>query len=115
MLFASGRSAVHRGRRERKARGGGRRRAGRLACAHRLAMLGTTVTVFEAKSKLGGLNEYGVAAYKVADDFAQARGGIRAVARRHRGAMREGLGRDVTLTQLRRDFDAVFLASGSAA
>src|SRR5262249_23465268 len=42
-----------------------------LACAHRLAMLGHAVTVFEAHKKLGGLNEYGVAAYKVADDFAQ--------------------------------------------
>ena len=42
-----------------------------LACAHRLALHGHAVTVFEARPKPGGLNEYGIAAYKVADDFAQ--------------------------------------------
>jgi dihydropyrimidine dehydrogenase (NAD+) subunit PreT len=85
-----------------------------LACAHRLAMLGHAVTVFEAKAKLGGLNEYGVAAYKVADDFAQREvafvlslGGIET-------RTGKALGRDVTLTQLRQDFDAVFLGMGLA-
>jgi glutamate synthase (NADPH/NADH) small chain len=85
-----------------------------LACAHRLAMLGHAVTVFEAQAKLGGLNEYGVAAYKVANDFAQREvefilslGGIEA-------RCGKVLGRDVTLTQLRKDFDAVFLGMGLA-
>jgi len=85
-----------------------------LACAHRLAMLGHEAIVFEARSKGGGLNEYGVAAYKVAHDFAQREvafilslGGI---------DLRCGkaLGRDVTLAQLRRDYDAVFLGTGLA-
>jgi glutamate synthase (NADPH/NADH) small chain len=85
-----------------------------LACAHRLAMLGHAVTVFEAKAKLGGLNEYGVAAYKVAEDFAQREvdfvlglGGIEA-------RCGKALGRDVTLAQLQKDFDAVFLGMGLA-
>jgi glutamate synthase (NADPH/NADH) small chain len=85
-----------------------------LACAHRLAMLGHAVTVFEAKEKLGGLNEYGVAAYKVANDFAQREvefilslGGIEA-------QCGKALGRDVTLAQLRKDFGAVFLGMGLA-
>jgi glutamate synthase (NADPH/NADH) small chain len=85
-----------------------------LACAHRLAMLGHAVTVFEAQAKLGGLNEYGVAAYKVADDFARREvefvlslGGIEA-------QCGKALGRDLTLTQLRKDFDAVFLGMGLA-
>src|SRR5690606_7304318 len=43
-----------------------------LAAAHRLAMKGHDVTVFEARPKAGGLNEYGIAAYKSTDDFAQA-------------------------------------------
>ena len=43
-----------------------------LACAHRLALLGHETTVFEAREKLGGLNEYGIAAYKLPHDFAQA-------------------------------------------
>ena len=42
-----------------------------LSFAHRAAMLGHGVTVFEAKPKPGGLNEYGLAAYKMAEDFAQ--------------------------------------------
>ena len=35
-----------------------------LACAHRLAMHGHDVTIFEARNKAGGLNEFGIAAYK---------------------------------------------------
>src|SRR5690606_3256601 len=41
-----------------------------LACAHRLARAGHAVTVFDSKAKPGGLNEYGIAAYKLPDDFA---------------------------------------------
>jgi dihydropyrimidine dehydrogenase (NAD+) subunit PreT len=85
-----------------------------LACAHRLALRGHDVTVFEARPKAGGLNEYGVAAYKVANDFAQAEvafivgvGGIRI---EHGKA----LGRDITLAKLRQDFNAVFLGMGLA-
>ncbi|MFK8012304.1 MAG: NAD(P)-dependent oxidoreductase [Marinicellaceae bacterium] len=42
-----------------------------LACAHRLSMLGNNVTVFESKPKSGGLNEYGLASYKMNNDWAQ--------------------------------------------
>jgi glutamate synthase (NADPH/NADH) small chain len=83
-----------------------------LSCAHRLAALGHDVTIFEARNKLGGLNEYGIAAYKTVDNFAQREvdfilsiGGITVKT----GQM---LGRDITLDQLRRDFDAVFLGLG---
>ena len=34
-----------------------------LACAHRLAMYGHNVRIFDARPKPGGLNEYGIAAY----------------------------------------------------
>lgn len=85
-----------------------------LACAHALARLGHDVTVFEAQPKPGGLNEYGIAAYKVPDEFAQREvafilsiGGIE---------IEHGkkLGRDVSLDALRREFDAVFLGLGQA-
>ncbi|MGH6988798.1 MAG: NAD(P)-dependent oxidoreductase [Stellaceae bacterium] len=85
-----------------------------LACAHRLAMLGHDVVVFEAREHLGGLNEYGVAEYKVPDRFARREvefilgiGGIEA---------RTGtaLGREVSLAELRRSHDAVFLGMGLA-
>ena len=83
-----------------------------LACAHRLAMLGHDVVIFEAQSKPGGLNEYGIAAYKTVDAFAQVEvdwllqiGGIE---------IRHGqpLGGDVTLAGLQAEFDAVFLGMG---
>jgi len=85
-----------------------------LSCAHRLALRGHDVTIYEARLKAGGLNEYGIAAYKVPDDFAQHEvafilglGGIRI---EHGKA----LGRDVSFASLRRDFDAVFLGVGHA-
>lgn len=42
-----------------------------LACAHTLAVEGHAVTLIDAHDKLGGLNEYGLASYKTAGDFAQ--------------------------------------------
>ncbi len=83
-----------------------------LSCAHRLATLGHEVVIFNRDSKLGGLNEYGIAAYKTVDDFAQTEvewilsiGGIEV---RNDVA----LGRDVSLVRLRDEFDAVFLGMG---
>ena len=83
-----------------------------LACAHRLALYGYDVEIFDAMPKLGGLNEYGIAAYKTVDDFAQAEvqyilsiGGITV----HHNKV---LGVDVMLEQLKQDFDAVFLGLG---
>jgi len=85
-----------------------------LACAHRLATLGHAVTVYDARPRLGGLNEYGVAEYKVPHDYAQREvefvlgvGGIE---------VKTGmaLGRDLFLADLRRQFDAVFLGMGLA-
>ncbi|CAB3786126.1 NAD(P)-dependent oxidoreductase [Pararobbsia alpina] len=83
-----------------------------LACAHKLALLGHRVTIYDARAKGGGLNEYGIAAYKTVDDFAQREidwllsvGGI---------DLKCGvsLGTDVSLAQLRKDYDAVFLSIG---
>lgn len=83
-----------------------------LSCAHRLATLGHKVTVYEAKPKSGGLNEYGLAPYKMADDFAQREvafilevGGITVEHGRRLGA-------DLSLDTLRAEFDAVFLGVG---
>ncbi len=83
-----------------------------LSCAHRLAMLGHQVTLHEARAKAGGLNEYGLAAYKMADDFAQKEvdfllsiGGIELKTNCR-------LNREVSLTELRSDYDAVFIAIG---
>jgi glutamate synthase (NADPH/NADH) small chain len=83
-----------------------------LACAHRLALHGHDVTIFEARRKSGGLNEYGIAAYKTVNGFAQAEVdfilGVGGITIEHGKA----LGKAVTLERLRRDHDAVFLAMG---
>jgi dihydropyrimidine dehydrogenase (NAD+) subunit PreT len=83
-----------------------------LSCAHRLAMLGHDVTVFETRPKLGGLNEYGVAAYKTPHQFAAREVGFILSLGGITAKTGQALGRDVTLAQLRRDFDAVFLGMG---
>ena len=85
-----------------------------LACAHRLAMHGHQVEIFDSKPRGGGLNEYGIAAYKAPGDFAQAEldwllkiGGITV-------KYDQTLGDQVTLAQLQDGFDAVFLGLGLA-
>ncbi len=85
-----------------------------LACAHRLAMKGHEVVVYDARAKPGGLNEFGIASYKSTDDFAQAEvewllqiGGIVVETGRE-------LGRDLDLAGLQAGFDAVFLGMGLA-
>jgi|TARA_Y100000294_G_scaffold30825_1_gene26022 glutamate synthase (NADPH/NADH) small chain len=83
-----------------------------LSCAHRLAVLGHESVIFEAREKLSGLNEYGIAAYKTVNNFAQREvefimqiGGIEA-------RTNHVLGRNVKLDDLRKEFDAVFLSIG---
>ena len=85
-----------------------------LACAHRLAMHGHDVTMFEARKKPGGLNEFGIAAYKTVDDFARKEvdfvlsiGGIKI-------ETGKALGKGLKLKDLQRDYQAVFLGVGLA-
>ena len=85
-----------------------------LAAAHRLAMKGHAVTLFDARAKPGGLNEYGIAAYKAAGSFAQDEvawllsiGGITVETGKQLGA-------DLSLDDLRAGHDAVLLAIGLA-
>ncbi len=86
-----------------------------LSCAHRLAVLGHDVVVFSRDEKAGGLNEYGIAAYKTVDDFAQAEVdyilGIGGIELRNSVAV----GKDVMLDELRGEFDAVFIGIGLGA
>lgn len=85
-----------------------------LSCAHRLAMKGHDVVMFDAKPKPGGLNEYGIAAYKSTEEFAQREvdwllriGGITVETGR-------ALGQGLDLDTLRQEYDAVFLGIGLA-
>jgi len=77
-----------------------------------LALKGIDVTIYDARSKAGGLNEYGIAAYKSTNDFAAKEvawllsiGGITI-------ENNKTLGVDMTLDGLSSDFDAVFLSVG---
>ena len=86
-----------------------------LSCAHRLALHGHDVTVHDSLPKPGGLNEYGIAAYKTPDDFARREvdyilsiGGVEVV---HDSV----LGVDVTLEGLASEHDAVFVGIGLGA
>lgn len=83
-----------------------------LSCAHRLAVHGHDVTLFDARDKAGGLNEFGIASYKSVDNFAQREvdfvlsiGGIEL-----KTGMR--LGDNLDLAELRATHDAVFLSVG---
>ncbi|GJH20653.1 NAD(P)-dependent oxidoreductase [Caballeronia novacaledonica] len=85
-----------------------------LACAYRLALAGHHAVIFDAREKPGGLNEYGIAAYKTVEDYAQREiewlysiGGIEIKAG-------HALGRDFTLDELRKQYDAVFIGFGLA-
>lgn len=83
-----------------------------LACAHQLARKGHQVTIYEAAAKSGGLNEYGIALYKLVDDYTQKEiefvlevGGIEI-------KYGQALGHEVSLSQLRNQHDAVFIGIG---
>ena len=83
-----------------------------LSCAHRLAMKGHDVTLHDAGPKAGGLNEFGIAAYKSTDDFAAREvdwlmqiGGITL-------ELGKSLGDGLSLDALKADHDAVFLGIG---
>lgn len=83
-----------------------------LAAAHRLAVKGHDVVMFDARPKSGGLNEYGIASYKSTDGFAQrevdyvtAIGGITI-------ENDKALGRNFSLEDLQAKYSAVFLGMG---
>lgn len=83
-----------------------------LACAHRLAMHGHDVTIFEARAKAGGLNEFGIASYKSVGGFAEAEvkwllsiGGIEV-------KYDQKFGNGLELDGLQAKFDAVYLGIG---
>ena len=83
-----------------------------IACAFELARRGHAVTLHDARQAAGGLNEYGLASYKMAGGFAQAEldwllqiGGITL-------ALGWRLSSVAQLQALQKDFDAVYLAVG---
>jgi len=83
-----------------------------LSCAHDLSLLGHEVTLFEAAPVAGGMLRLGVPEYRLPREVIDLE--IEAIlALGPLLILNQSLGRDFTLTDLRRDFDAVFLAIGT--
>jgi len=83
-----------------------------LACAHDLRRLGYRVTILEATDRLGGAMWLGIPEYRLDRSVLQADvDAIVALGVDVRYGVR--LGVDVTLTELREEFDAVFLGIGA--
>jgi glutamate synthase (NADPH) small chain len=85
---------------------------GGMACADELAKLGYAVTVFESQSRAGGLLINGIPSFKLEKSVVERRLDLL----RRRGVIfRCGVrvGRDIPLSILRTQFDAVFLAIGA--
>ncbi|MFY9821841.1 MAG: FAD-dependent oxidoreductase [Thermoanaerobaculia bacterium] len=83
-----------------------------LACAHDLALLGYPVTIFEAAPVAGGMLRLGVPEYRLPRALIQLEvNAILSLGVTLRTNVR--LGKDLSLADLRRDFQAVFLGVGA--
>jgi len=83
-----------------------------LSCAHWLARQGVDVTIYEKENKAGGLMTSGIAAYKVTPEFCReetdfiiSTGGVEM-------KYNEELGRNLSLADLQKNYNAVFLGIG---
>jgi dihydropyrimidine dehydrogenase (NAD+) subunit PreT len=83
-----------------------------LSCAHGLSKEGVDVTIYEKEDKGGGLMTYGIAAYKVTPKFCEDEvsyilsiGGIDV-------KYKQELGKNITLAELQKNYDAVYLGLG---
>ena len=85
---------------------------GGMACADELAKLGYAVTIFEAQTRPGGLLVNGIPSFKLEKRIIDRRFDL---LRRRGVAVRCGatVGRDIPLSSLRENFDAVYLAIGA--
>jgi glutamate synthase (NADPH/NADH) small chain len=82
-----------------------------LSCAYYLAVAGYPSTILEARAKPGGTMRYGIPEYRLPYDVIDKDVGyIESVGVEIRCNTR--VGEQITLEELHRDFDAVFLATG---
>jgi glutamate synthase (NADPH/NADH) small chain len=82
-----------------------------LSCAAEAALLGYKATVYDANQKPGGLSTWGIAPYKMTQEDAlnEARL-VQSFGVKIRSGVR--VGRDVTLEELEKDHDAIFIGAG---
>lgn len=85
-----------------------------LSCAAELRKRGYETVIFDANPQPGGLDTYGIAAYKMrAADVEKEVAMVRALGVEIKSAT--SVGADISLTQLERDFDAIFIGIGLGA
>ncbi|MGH9714291.1 MAG: NAD(P)-dependent oxidoreductase [Candidatus Acidiferrales bacterium] len=82
-----------------------------VACAAELAKLGYCVTIIDRNESPGGLNTYGIAAYKLrAGDSLREIEMVRGLGVEFRQKVE--VGRDITIAQLEKECDAIFIGVG---
>ena len=82
-----------------------------LACAAELAKWGYDVTIFDRNEQPGGLNTYGIAAYKArAADAIRETDLVKQLGVKFRQKIE--VGRDISFADLEKQFDAIFLGVG---
>lgn len=82
-----------------------------LACAAELSQFGYGTVIFDGRRHPGGLNTYGIAAYKMrAAEAVREVEMIRGLGVEIRSGVE--VGRDISLPQLEQDFEAIFLGIG---
>jgi NADPH-dependent glutamate synthase beta subunit-like oxidoreductase len=85
-----------------------------LSCAYQLVKMGHDVTVFDEHDQLGGMMRYGIPGFRTPRDVLDAEIqrildlGVKTRLKCH-------VGKDITLEQIRKDFNAVFLGMGAQA
>ena len=83
-----------------------------LSAAYQLALKGHDVTIFDERAELGGMMRYGIPGFRTPRDVLdQEIGRILDLGVATR--MNTRIGRDITLEQIRAQFDAVFLGLGA--
>ena len=83
-----------------------------LSCAHVLSREGIDVTIFEKEGKGGGLMTYGIAAYKVTPQFCEDEVNYITALGCIEIKYNQELGKDIKLSQLKKEYDAVYLGIG---
>ncbi|MDP1995928.1 MAG: NAD(P)-binding protein [Gallionella sp.] len=85
-----------------------------LSCAYQLVLKGHEVTIFEEHELLGGMMRYGIPGFRTPRDVLDAEI-QRILDLGVKTRMKCHVGKDITLEQIRKDFDAVFLGMGAQA
>ena len=84
-----------------------------LTAAYFLSLMGHTVTVFERKPKLGGMLRYGIPSYRLPGSYLD-RDIDTILSTGVSVRVNCEVGTDVTLEELRRDYDSLYLAIGAS-